>query len=297
MAKLVVIDGSAILHRAYHALPPLTTRSGEPIGAVYGFVSMLTKIIPDLSPTYIATAFDLPAPTFRKIAFEKYQAHRPSMDKELSGQFEKMRKVLSAMRICVYEMAGYEADDLIGTIASKLAVDEVVIVTGDRDILQLVDSKIKVYMPVKGMSEGRLMGQDDVIEKMGVTPKLIPDYKALAGDASDNYPGVPGIGPKTATALLEKYGSFEGIYKHIDSIEEKLAKRLRQGREVGELSHRLATIVTDVKMKIDIEKMDDWDIASPEVLHVFEEFGFKTLTERVKKLKRSLADREQMSLL
>src|SRR3989344_8025202 len=149
MSKLVLIDGNAILHRAYHALPPLTTKRGEPINAVYGLTSMLLRVIQDLKPTHIAVCFDRKEPTFRHKEFPKYQAQRPVMDKELSGQFEKAKDVLSAMNIPIFEMAGYEADDVIGTLASQsTGVDEVVIVTGDRDILQLIDDsrRVRVYL-------------------------------------------------------------------------------------------------------------------------------------------------------
>src|SRR3989344_917768 len=212
MSKLILIDGNAILHRAYHALPPLTTKSGQPINAVYGLVSMLLRVIQDLKPTHIAIAFDRKEPKFRQKEYKDYQAQRPAMDKELSGQFEKAKDVAFAMRIPVYERAGYEADDLLGSMAKQSTaisnnnstVDEVVIVTGDRDILQLVDKKIRVYMPIRGLSEGKLFAPEDVKEKMGVLPEQIIDLKALIGDSSDNYKGIPGIGPKTAVNLLEK---------------------------------------------------------------------------------------------
>lgn len=199
MSKLVIIDGNAILHRAYHALPStLTTRRGEPINAVYGFVSMLLRIIQDLKPTHIVVAFDRKEPTFRHEEFKDYQSHRPEMDKELSTQFEKARDVNKAIGIPIFDKAGFEADDVIGTIAKQAKVDEVIIVTGDRDILQLVTKKTKVYLPVRGLKDARMMGEKEVKEMLGVKPSQVDDYKALVGDPSDNYKGVPGIGPKNS---------------------------------------------------------------------------------------------------
>lgn len=271
MTKLVLIDGNAILHRAFHAMPRLTSKKGEPIGAVYGLVSMLIRIINDLKPTHIAVCFDRPEPTFRKKEFEKYQAQRPQTDKELSGQFEKAGEVLSAMKIKTFDKVGYEADDLIGTIANKARLGEVVVVTGDRDILQLVDDKkkIRLYMPVKGLSDSKLYKKEDVIERMGVTPSQIIDYKALVGDPSDNYPGIGGIGPKTAEKLLKKYKTFPNIYKHLDELDEPTRKKLTEKKSDGEISYKLAKIVTNVDFKFDTKKMDDWDLGSPEVIKLF----------------------------
>ena len=296
MNKLVLIDGNAILHRAFHALPPLTTKEGEPISAVYGLISMLLKVIQDLKPTHIAVCFDEKEPTFRHKAFANYQAQRPPMVDDLSSQFEKARRVLQAFGIPVYSKPGFEADDVIGTITQQVE-DDVVIVTGDRDILQLVNKRVKVYLPLAGLSTAKLMGEGDVIEKMGVRPDQIDDYKALVGDASDNYPGVSGIGPKGAINLLEKYGTLDGIYKNLDSIAEGVAKKLKDGSEAAKLSKHLATIVKDVPVSLDIASAGRWDVDGKKALDLFAEFGFKTLTERVKKVGRELDQEKQMSLI
>lgn len=296
MGKLVLIDGNAILHRAYHALPPLTTRRGEPINAVYGLISMLLKVIADLKPEEIAICFDEKEPTFRKKEYKEYQAQRPQMENELSSQFEKARRVIEAFGMPIYSKPGFEADDVIGTLASQ-SKEDVVIVTGDRDILQLVNDKVKVYMPVVGLSEGKLMGKQETLEKMGVKPELIPDYKALVGDPSDNYPGVPGIGPKGAINLLNQFGSVSGIYKNLKKITPKLAEKLTQGKDSAEMSHRLATIVKDVPVKLDEEAASRWDVDNKKVLDVFADFGFKTLTERVKKVGKQMDEEKQMSLI
>jgi DNA polymerase-1 len=325
MSKLVLIDGNAILHRAYHALPPLTTKKKEPINAVYGFISMFLKIVQDLRPTHLVVCFDRKEPTFRHEEFKEYQAHRPKMDKELSSQFDKARDVIKAFGIPIYDKAGYEADDVIGTLAkqavgdikilrykdtekkSKKApnisvsqypnIDEVIIVTGDRDILQLVTEKVKVYLPIRGLSEAQLMEEKDVVEKMGVKPNQIDEYKALVGDPSDNYPGVPGVGPKTAVSLLSKYKNLDEIYKNLEKIPEATAKKLKEGEKSARVSQKLAEIVTDVPIKFSLKKSAKWKLNSKRVLDLFAEYGFKTLTKRVKKVGEEIDEEKQMKLL
>ncbi|OGM57289.1 hypothetical protein A2955_04380 [Candidatus Woesebacteria bacterium RIFCSPLOWO2_01_FULL_37_19] len=323
MSKLVLIDGNAILHRAYHALPPLTTKRGEPINAVYGLVSMLLRVIVDIKPTHIAIAFDRKEPTFRKELLESYQAQRPEMEPNLSSQFKKAKETVESFGIPIYEKAGFEADDVIGTLAKratedqrskritnltsqivkgqnenlKLKIDEVVIVTGDRDILQLVDDKINVYLPQKGLSEGKLMKPDDVVEKMGVTPNQIVDFKALVGDQSDNYTGVAGIGPKTAIKLLQKYDKLENIYKHIDEIEKGVVTKLKKDKENAFLSQKLAQIVKNIEIDSDFNQMNKWRVDSANVLDLFSEYGFKTLTQRVKDVGKTIVSENQMKLI
>jgi DNA polymerase I len=296
MTKLVLVDGNAIIHRAYHAMPPMRTPTGESVSAVHGFVSMLLGIVEKLHPTHIAVCFDRAEKTFRQIKLEAYQSHRPALDPDFSSQFQKTYDVLTAMKIPQYSLAGYEADDMIGTIATCADVDEVVIVTGDRDILQLVNDKVKVYMPVKGMSEGKIYGDQEVFERLEVLPKHIVDYKALVGDSSDNYPGVPGVGPKTAINLINTYGSFHEIYKHLDELPKNAKTKLENGKESGELSYELATIVKECKIDFDVDEAAKWDIDSPEALKLFEGYGFKSLPERVKKLGMQLEQDKQGSL-
>jgi len=301
MSKLVLIDGNAILHRAFHALPPMTNRRGEPINAVYGLVSMFLRVIQDLKPTHIAIAFDEKEPTFRHKAFKEYQSQRPPTAEDLSSQFEKARDFFKATGVPVYSMPGFEADDVIGTIAERAtkgrkSKEDVVIVTGDRDILQLVNGRIKLYMPVMGLANAKLFGESETLARMGVLPKLIDDYKALVGDPSDNYPGVPGIGPKTAIKLLEEFGNFQGIYKNLDKIPEKVREKLEKGRKEGEMSKRLATIIRDVPIETDFEAMGKWRVDSPEVIKLFQEFGFKTLTNRVKSVGKQIDEEKQGAL-
>ncbi|MCL4382744.1 hypothetical protein M1545_03050 [Patescibacteria group bacterium] len=329
MGKLVLIDGNAILHRAYHALPAtLTTRLGEPINAVYGFTSMLLRIIQDLNPTHIAVAFDRKEPTLRKKVFKEYQAQRPKMDVELSSQFEKTKAVLSAMNIPSYDKAGYEADDVIGTIATRAVqsegvkeqesknkakiktptltlshshalIDEVVIVTGDRDQLQLVNDKkgISVYLPVKGLSSGILMDEEKVVERIGVMPSQIIDYKGLVGDPSDNYKGVAGIGPKTAQTLISEYKNLKNIYKNLKKIPEKTAAKLKKDKSSADMSYHLAEIVTDVKIDFDIKESGKWQINSQKLIDMFADFGFKTLSKRVLAVGQKIDEEKQLTLL
>lgn len=301
MTKLVLIDAMAILHRAFHALPPfMSTKSGEPINAVYGFVSMLLRVIQDLKPTHIAICFDRKEPTFRKKMYEDYQAQRPPTDKALEPQFEKAKDVAKAFGIPIYEKAGFEADDLIGTI-TKLAekknlVDKVVVVTGDKDQFQLVTEKIKLYVPIRGLSDAKLFGPDEVEEKMGVKPKQIADYKALVGDPSDNYFGVFGVGPKTAENLLKKYNTFEGIYKNLNNIKDSLREKLEAEKKSAEMSYYLAQIITNVDINFNIDEAKNWKVDSPEVLALFSDYSFKTLTRRVKDVGESIITENQGEL-
>lgn len=299
MSKLILIDGNAILHRAYHALPPLTTKRGEPINAVYGFISMLLRVIQDLKPTHLVVAFDRKEPTFRHKEYKDYQSHRPETDKSLISQFDKAKRVIDAFGIPYYDKVGFEADDVIGTLAKQAEkkLEEIVIVTGDKDILQLVTKKTKVYLPVRGLSDAKLMEAKDVVEKMGVRPDQIDDYKALVGDPSDNYPGVPGVGPKTATKLLAEYETVENVYKNIDKIQENTAKKLKEGKDLAIVSQKLAEIVTNVPVKLDVEKSGKWKIDNKNVLDLFAEYGFKTLTKRANKVGEEINKEKQMSLL
>ncbi len=276
MNRLVLIDGNAILHRAFHALPPLTAPDGSVVNAVYGFVAILIKIFHDLKPTHMAVAFDRPEPTFRKSLYKDYQAKRPEMEDALSFQIPKVQDVVRSFGIPMFEAAGWEADDVIGTVCQKIS-GEVIIVTGDKDILQLVDDKkgVKVFMPTKGLSEGKLFGEQEVIEKMGVTPDQIPDLKALMGDSSDNYPGVAGIGPKTAVDLITRYGNIEKLYKS-DGLTEKLLK----GKGNAFLSKDLATIRTDVPVEmkpfVPLKTLD-----TPQVREKLQELHFPSLVKRL----------------
>lgn len=286
MDRLIIIDGNAILHRAYHALPPLTNKDGKITNAVYGFSSMLLKVISDFKPEFLAVTFDRPAPTFRKKLYKDYQAKRPEMEDNLSSQISLLHDLIKALGIPIYELDGYEADDLIGTISKTIdGKVEKIIVTGDRDILQLVNKDTKVLLPTKGLSEGKLFGEVEVKEKMGVSPDKIIYLKALTGDSSDNYPGVPGIGPKTATFLIENYKTIDGIYEAIKKqkfsvkIPDKVVERLTEGHQDCMMSLKLATIVTDAPIKFDLNKAK-LPQNGEKFAKVFHEFGFESLAKR-----------------
>ncbi|MBI2019452.1 DNA polymerase I, partial [Candidatus Daviesbacteria bacterium] len=210
--KLVLVDGNALFHRAYHAVPPFTTSKGELVNAVYGFCSMILKVISELRPQYLAIAWDKKGPTFRHQAYTQYKATRTAPDDGLSAQYKRVYEVTKALNIPEFALEGYEADDLIGTLtkqAQKSGDLEVIIVTGDRDAMQLIDEKVKVFMPKKTLTDVGLYGIEEFVARYGFMPKQLIDYKGLAGDASDNIPGVQGIGEVTATKLIHKFGTIE----------------------------------------------------------------------------------------
>lgn len=289
MNRLVLIDGNAILHRAYHALPPMTSPEGTPVNAVYGFVSMLVKLVHDLHPTHLAVAFDRPAPTFRKELYAAYQATRPEMEADLAVQIDVIHAFTRAIPLAVYEQDGYEADDIIGTLATQAGahgIDQVIIITGDRDILQLVnDERILVLMPVKGLGESKLYDSRAVRERLGVDPGHIVDYKALAGDASDNYPGVAGIGPKTAADLINRYQTIENIYTTLkqggEDIKEGIRSKLREGEQAAVLSKTLARIKTDVPLAVDWKTLAFTTLVTPGSTEMLSQLHFHSLLKRL----------------
>lgn len=310
MKRLVLIDGHAIIHRAYHAYPKLNARDGRIVNAVYGFTAILLKTIDDLKPEYLAVAFDLPIPTFRKELYMAYQATRAHGDDDLNSQFPLVEEVVRAAGIPVFTAPGFEADDAIGTIAKQATanhlVDEAVIVTGDRDMMQLVNHKVKLLMPQKGLSEVKLVDAEGVKAYWGIEPEQVIDLKALIGDSSDNYPGVPGIGPKTAQDLLGKYKTLDGVYdalKKDGEMKETVAKKLIDGYESAILSRKLATIVTDVPVTLDIEKAKLPDFKTSEKFQTkLKEFGFRSLVQRTggeweEKKKKEKVSKDQMELI
>jgi DNA polymerase-1 len=330
MQRLVLIDGNAILYRAFHALPEtLTLKDGSPVNAVYGFTSMLLGVIEKLKPNYLICAFDLPKPTFRDKMYEDYRAQRPPTPEKLIAQIEMVKSVVRAFKIPICEVEGYEADDVIGSLAfqaknlklkaqssklknttknSKLnthknplhithdSLLETIIVTGDKDLLQLVNKYTKVYIPIKGLSQAKLYGKKEVEEKYGIKPEQMVDYKALVGDPSDNYPGVKGIGPKTAAELVKKLNTLENIYKEIDKkhprsrvslVKKRVADALIEYEQDALMAKRLARIVTDVPVELNLKiaKVSRFDTL--EVKELFDKLSFKTLWGRVKESQRS----------
>src|SRR3989337_478542 len=228
--RLVLLDAHAIIHRAYHALPEFTSSKGEPTGALYGLSAMLIKIIADLKPDYILAAYDLPGKTFRHEAYEEYKAGRPKTDEALISQLKRSRDIFKSFNIPIYDHPGFEADDILGTVVEmekkKLADGEleIIIASGDMDTMQLVDDKkVQVYTLKKGINDTILYDEEKVVTRFGFKPILLPDYKGLRGDASDNIKGIKGIGEKTATCLIQNFGTIEEIYKQIKKDSKAFA--------------------------------------------------------------------------
>lgn len=278
--KLLLVDGSAVLHRAYHAYPPLTTRDGTIVGAVYGAASIIISALNEVVPTHVAVAWDLPTPTFRHIKYVGYKAQRPKADAEMVEQIPLVKKLLAKMGLAQSEIEGYEADDIIGTLSMQ-TTGEVIILTGDQDAMQLINNRVKVMTPPKGKEPGKIYGEQEVIAKYGVKPNQIVDYKALVGDSSDNIPGVAGIGPKGASTLLLQFETLEQIYEHIDKIEEKIRIKLEAGRESAFLSQELARIVLNVPVTISEEQMQYKGLQGEVLKAELEELGFKSLIRRI----------------
>ena len=289
MKKLVLIDGHAVFHRAYHALPPLTTSKGELVNAVFGFTSMLLRAISDIKPNYIVVAFDTAAPTFRHQEYTLYKAQRIAAPQELHEQLPRVKQVVETLNIPIFELAGYEADDIIGTLvaqSSNLKSQsedlEVIIVTGDRDTLQLVSPKVKVCAPGKSFSDVIYYDEKRVREKYGLDPSQLVDYKALAGDPSDNIPGVRGIGDVTATKLLQEFGNIEKLYHNLDKVKnERIRKMLEADAESAVLSKKLATIDTKVPIKLNLKEGVLSDYNKTAVTALFEELEFKSLIPKL----------------
>ncbi len=276
------------MHRAFHALPPLSvSKTGEPTGAVYGFVLMLLKVIQDLKPTHWAIAFDRPTPTFRHLEFEEYKAQRPKAPDELVRQFGRVREVVDAFSMPAFEVDGYEADDVLGTIARQASAQgmDTVIVTGDNDELQLVSPKVKVLLPQRGFADSSLYDVAAVNAKYGVSPEQVPDLKGLKGDPSDNIPGVAGVGDKTAARLVQEFGTVEGVYQRIDDVTPpKLQETLRAGEAQARQGKRLATIITDVPLEFDPASCTVGGYDRGRLLQLLRELEFFRVLDRLPEL-------------
>ncbi len=276
METLVLIDGNSLLNRAYYATPVFTTKDGLPTNGVFGFVKLMLKIIEDKKPTYFAVAFDLRAPTFRHGMFTDYKAGRKPMPDDLAKQVPILKDVLSAMQIKICQMEGYEADDLLGTLAKRFDV-QTYIYTGDRDAYQLVDDTTSVCFTRKGVSDILQLTVDNFQEEIGFTPAQIIDLKSLMGDKSDNIPGVPGVGEKSAQNLIQTYGDLNGVYANLNNITGALNRKLEEGKESASLSHKLATIDTNAPIDVTLA---DCVLKTPFSVSVYEKFvelEFKSL--------------------
>lgn len=277
--SFIVIDANSLVNRAFFALPAMTTSRGEHVGAVYGFTAMLIKLIEQYKPKYIAAAFDVHAPTFRHKLTPIYKATRKPMPNELASQMDLLKSLLDAMDIKRYELAGYEADDLIGTVARRSDAFTYIL-TGDRDSVQLVDDRTHVLLTKRGISETIEVTPQNAREIFGVPADRVVDFKALAGDSSDNIPGVSGIGDKTAAALLQEYGSLDGVYDNIDNITGSKRDKLAAGKDSAHLSRTLAQIDTDVPMEFSLEQCKASFPFSAAVRDIFSQCEFKSLLKR-----------------
>ena len=282
--KLAVIDAHALIHRAYHALPLMSSPDGIPTNAVYGFTSMLLKMVATIKPTHVIAAFDMKGPTFRHEKYAEYKAHRKATPDDLIAQFDIVREVVRAFGIPILEKEGYEADDIIGTIVKTVHEKiSIVVITGDADTLQLVNNTTSVFMPKKGIADTILYTPELVREKYGFDPIHIPDYKGLAGDNSDNIPGVAGIGDKTAKDLIGTYGALESIFENIDALSPRAQKLLRGHDQDAFFSRDLAIIHQEVPVNVDIEQAVFGDYKEKDIRDVFQKLGFRTLLSRLPK--------------
>lgn len=296
--RLIIIDSNAIIHRAFHALPPLATKKGEIVNAVYGFLLFFLKSLKEFKPDYIAAAFDVPGKTFRHQEYKEYKANRPKAPDELYEQIPKVKEILRAFDIEIFEKEGYEADDLIGTISKQAAKKqafppiETIVLSGDMDILQLVDKNTKAYALKRGIKDAVLYDREKVEEKyQGLIPEQLTDFKALRGDPSDNIPGVTGIGEKTAISLLKNFGSLDNLYKEIEEKSEKAGKikdslrdKLLEYKEQAFISKSLAQIRQDAPIEFNLEKCLQKGYDKEKIAEIFEAYEFKSLIPRLAEL-------------
>ncbi len=300
--RLIIIDSNAVIHRAYHALPHLTTQKGELVNAIYGFLLVFLKAIKEFKPDFIAATFDFPAPTFRHQKYKLYKATREKAPEELYQQIPKVKEILKSFDVQIFEKEKYEADDLIGTISKSAPTPrqyagggpelETIILTGDLDALQLVDKNTKVYTLRKGVKDTVLYDEEKVKEKyQGLIPEQLIDFKALRGDPSDNIPGVLGVGEKTAIKLIKEFGSLDNLYSALNqrplpkavsiSINQRLRAKLEEYKEQAYLSQMLAEIKDDVPIEFDLKKCRWGEYDKEKIIQIFKKYEFQTLISRL----------------
>ncbi|HRI86923.1 MAG TPA: DNA polymerase I [Candidatus Hydrogenedentes bacterium] len=296
--RLYLIDGSAFAYRAYFAIRGLTNSKGQPTNAVYGFARVLLKLLREHEPSHIAVVFDAPGKTFRDDMYEAYKATREATPDDLKSQFPLMHELVSAFNVRLIVEPGVEADDVMGTLATQAAAQgiEAVLVTGDKDMLQLVSDRIKVYDPGKG-DEGQWLSDADVRERFGVGPQNVIDALGLMGDTADNVPGVKGIGPKTAKALLEKYQSLENLYAHIDELKGKQRERIEQDKDMAFLSRTLCTIHTSLALPVTIEDCRRVAFDNAKMAEVFAKLEFQSLLEEYSPSAAAIEDNDYQLVL
>ena len=280
---LIIIDGNSIINRAFYALPDMSNSDGLKTNAIFGFVRMMFKIIEDYQPTHMSVAFDKKAPTFRHKQYADYKAGRKKMSDELGQQLEPLKELLDKFNINRLELAGYEADDIIGTVA-KLGEEnnfKVYIVTGDKDAIQLASHKTTTLITKKGVGEVEEYNYDSVVERYEMTPTQFIDLKGLMGDKSDNIPGVPGVGEKTGIKLLKQYSTIENLIEHTDELKGSIKKKIEENKELALMSKELATIITNVPLDIKLEDLEYGDYNKDDVIEKFKEFGFTSLISKL----------------
>jgi len=287
MKTLVLLDTHALIHRAYHALPKFTSKNtGEPTGALYGLSAMLLRVIRELKPDYIVAAFDRAEPTFRHESYEAYKAKRPEAEEDLIKQLIRARDIVEAFGIPIFDAAGFEADDILGTIVEqtkKLKDTKTIIVSGDMDVLQLVEGdKVVVFTLRKGIEDTIIYDEKKVEERYGFGPKAIPDFKGLKGDPSDNIVGVKGIGEKTATDIIKNFGTLENLYKNLEKsgLKERTAILLKEHKKDAFFSKTLATIRRDAPVKFEIPSTK-FETNKAKLKALFIELGFTSLATRL----------------
>jgi DNA polymerase-1 len=289
---VAVVDGNSLIHRAFHALPPtMTAPDGRPTNAAFGFMSMLVKLVADLAPDGVVVAFDLGKPAFRTEALAQYKMHRPPTAEELRGQFPMVKRLLAAIDVPTVEVQGWEGDDILGTLAVRgreLGM-RVLLVTGDRDAFQLVGDGVEVVTTRKGITDIVTYGPAEVFERYGVTPAQVPDFLGLKGDTSDNIPGVPGVGEKTAAKLLQQYGTLESVIEHAEEIPGKLGENLRAHVAEALASRTVATIACDVPIDLDLASVEFGAFDPHEVASALAELRFTSLLDRVLAVRRTAA--------
>jgi len=282
--KYILVDGQGLLYRAFYALPQLTTTYGQVINAAYGFTMILIKLLEEEKPEYMTITFDTPVPTFRHKEFKEYKAHRKKMPDELISQIPLIKEIINDYNITICSKEGYEADDVIGTLAKEAEKRncDTIIVTGDKDAFQLTSPHTKIMTTIKGVTEVKIYDEEDIRKKYGVGPEKIVDVLALKGDTSDNIPGVPGIGEKTALALIKEFGSLENILNNSDKISKKsLREQIEKYEDQINMSKKLATIVREVPMEYDF---DSFKVKLPnyeELWKIFKKLEFKNLLKKI----------------
>jgi DNA polymerase-1 len=292
---LLLIDTYALAHRAFHAFPSeLKTKRGEQTNAIYGFSSMLLQVLKLFQPDFIVCALDSKGPTIRHQQYQEYKANRPKMDEGLAEQIAKIKKLIDTFNIPALEKQGYEADDIIGSIVKSPEYEDLdkIIVTGDRDLFQLLNGKVRVYLAGSSFSASKIYDDKNVIDKLGFPANYLVDFKALRGDPSDNIPGVPGIGEKSALDLIVKYSDLDNVYQHLDELKPALRTKLEAGKELAYLSKKLAQIITDLHIDIDLPISEYDDIAFDEGRKLFEYYEFRSLVGKLLQLRPDLKEPE-----